>query len=322
MQTSRGCPYSCEFCTVSVFFGNKIRCKPVKSAIKELQNMYSQNPSYFCGLMLMDDHFNGPRKHAIEFLKELEKIKFRIDKLRLVDGRYAPWYYLKWPLMELGMKSKTPLIPVSYLIQARMDIYKDDEMLDLLAKTGCNSIIIGFESISQASLNNLNKKNNAAEYKEAIAKIQSKGLGVQGSFIFGNDLEDISVFRETAKFIKETKMASPLINIVTPYPGTRLYNRLKEEGRLLNKEYCYYDSNHVCFTPKSMTVEELQDGYYWLNQKVYEPNVIRERLESLFSIWTKNNILHEDARGFITSRNLECNWFAYSMPIIPDEKYL
>jgi radical SAM superfamily enzyme YgiQ (UPF0313 family) len=319
LQTTRGCPYNCEFCSVSGYYGNKIRCKTVKSSIKELVNLFSNVPFFKESLMLSDDHFNGPRQHAMEFLKELEKIQSKIDKLQR-----SPFYFLKCFLVAMGIKFKIPLHTPMYVVQARVDIYKDDEMLDLLAKTGCFAIIIGFESISQASLNGFNKKNNAEEYKAAIDKIQSKGIAVNGSFIVGNDLEDISVFKETAKFIMESKMLLPVVSIVTPYPGTKLYDRLKEEGRLLDKEYCYWDSNHVCFTPKNMTVQELQDGYYWMNQKIFDYNARMKCIKEVLLNWTKNGIRCYDPsiRLFIIQKNQELSWFAFSMPMIPDDKYI
>lgn len=319
LQTSRGCPYSCEFCAVHKFFGHKIRCKTVKTSIQELVNLFSNVPLYKESLMLSDDHFNGPRQHAIEFLKELEKLVIKIDKLKR-----SPLYLLKCFFVALGFKFKIPLHTPLYVIQARVDIYKDDEMLDLLAKTGCFSIILGLESISQASINQFGKKNNVEEYQTAIDKIQSKGIAVTGSFIVGTELDDISVFRETAKFIMESKMLKPVISIVTPFPGTNIYEQMKKDGRLLDKDYCYWDSNHVCFTPKNLTVQELQEGYYWMNQKIFDYNERMKVLKEVYLDWTKNGINTQDPslRTLILQQNQELSWFAFSMPIIPDEKYI
>src|SRR5262249_34335935 len=130
-------------------------------------------------------------------------------------------------------------------------IAEDDELLKLAAASGCKGVLIGFESISQDTLNETHKSfHTAGGYAEVVKKLHDHGIGIQGCFVFGFDTDDESVFERTAEFVDRAKIDLPRYAVATPFPNTALYRRLESEGRLLHKNWALYDVEHVVFQPK------------------------------------------------------------------------
>ena len=253
-QTSRGCPYSCEFCTVRAYFGSKYRYKPIEKAIEEIKFIKKLWPKDTF-VMISDDDITANRGRA--------KSLFR-------------------SIIPLGIK---------WMGQGSLAMAKDDELLDLMAKSGGTRIIIGFESISPLALEQMHKNpaNKAQQYAENIKTIQSHGVAVIGSFVVGFDNDDDSVFERTADFIIKNHVAIPQFLILTPFPGTSLYKRLSEEGRILHRDWTKYTTSTVCFKPKKMSEETLQNGYYNSLQKIFSYEGILERMEGLWSLWDEKS---------------------------------
>jgi radical SAM superfamily enzyme YgiQ (UPF0313 family) len=252
IQTTRGCPYECEFCSVKPMLGTKIRYKPVENVLREIETLTGiQNKL----ILFADDNIMGNRENTKELINRLIKLN------------------------------------ITYIVQIPISIAKDDEMLELFAKSKCKKFYIGFESIFGENLKQMNKAkcNKAEEYAENIEKIQSYGIEVYGSFIFGYDFDDESVFEKTVKFINDTNIANPVVTVLTPLPGTRLFERFRYENRLLHTDWSKYDLNHVCFMPKMMSPEALQNGYLWARQQIYSYESIFKRLKYIWSLWNKNN---------------------------------
>ena len=265
VQVARGCPYNCEFCSVQTYLGNKYRCKSIGRIIKEIKILNSFGKKSF---LFSDDNFFIDEKFKKEFLKAIIPLK------------------------------------ISFSTQIGIHVYQDEEFLDLLVRAGCTSVLIGFESINQKNLEQIKKDGiyKVDHYYRVIEKIQSKGIMVTGSFLFGFDSDDINVFEDTAKFIKDSGLGNFLISILTPLPGTELYSRLEKEDRLLHKNWTDYDLQHVCFKPKRMTVEDLQNGYYWIQQELFDLNTIYSRSMKLFDLWNKNKVrLHKRLSPLITN---------------------
>lgn len=228
VQTSRGCPFDCSFCSVTRFFGNKYRLRPVDNVIEEIKSLKGKFVS------LVDDNIIGSQKYAEELFIKLSELGF---------------YWTG---------------------QSSINIADNDKLLDLCARSGCNGLLIGIESIDEENLKSINKKvNRVYKYMESIKKIQDKGIKVLGSFILGLDEDDASVFERTIKFIKETDIAVPIFNILTPYPGTRIYNKLMEENRIITNDWSYYTSTNVVYMPRKMTPDELLEGYRWSYAQVH-----------------------------------------------------
>jgi radical SAM superfamily enzyme YgiQ (UPF0313 family) len=276
IQTTRGCPYDCEFCSVKPMLGSKCRYKPTEKIIREIETLINIQRKL---IFFADDNFTGNRKQAKELTNKLAELK------------------------------------ISYIIQAPISIAADDELLELFTKSRCRRVIIGFESLSESNLRQMNKAkcNKVEEYAKNIEKIQSYGIEVQGSFIFGYDCDDENIFENTVNFINDANIASPVVNILTPFPGTRLFERLKNENRILHTDWSRYDLSHVCFVPKLMSSETLQNGYIWARQQVYSYESIFKRLKNLWYLWNKNNVrLWDRVTPIIT--NLGSNDTAYSYP--------
>jgi len=143
-------------------------------------------------------------------------------------------------------------------------IAMDTELLDLAAQSGCRGLLIGFESISQATLEETHKGfHKAQDYAEVVKRLHDHGIGIQGCFVFGFDNDDESVFERTVEFVDKIKIDLPRYAVMTPFPGTGYFRRLEAEGRLLHKNWSLYDVEHVVFQPRHMTPERLQEGLEW-----------------------------------------------------------
>jgi radical SAM superfamily enzyme YgiQ (UPF0313 family) len=137
----------------------------------------------------------------------------------------------------------------------------DSELLDLVARSGCRGMLIGFESLSRKNLHSSSKGfNDPDQYKGVMEKFHQHKISIMGAFVFGMDEDDPDVFAKTAQFAIDSKIDLPRYAIVTPFPGTKLYERLKSEGRILTEDWSQYDGQHVVFQPANMSVEELADG--------------------------------------------------------------
>jgi hypothetical protein len=154
----------------------------------------------------------------------------------------------------------TALIPlrVQWGGLATTTIAWDDELLDLAARSGCRGLLIGFESLNQASLLETKKAfNMRRSYYEVVRKIRERKIALMGCFVFGFDHDSLSTFDETVDFVLESKMDLPRYAIAVPFPGTALYKRLKAEGRITTENWSLYDGQHVVFEPKQMSASDL-----------------------------------------------------------------
>ncbi len=157
---------------------------------------------------------------------------------------------------------------------------RDEELLDLCARSGCIGLLVGFESISSSALKDVQKGfNSPTLYAEWIRRFHGHGIAVNGTFVFGFDCDDIGTFDETAQFVIDTGIDLPRFAILTPFPGTALYRRLDREGRILTKDWELYDGQHVVFQPSQMTVDELEKGNAKVWQKVYSYGSIARRMQ-------------------------------------------
>jgi radical SAM superfamily enzyme YgiQ (UPF0313 family) len=164
--------------------------------------------------------------------------------------------------------------------QASIAVGYDDEWLELAAKSGCKHLFIGFESILQQSLNREGKAfNRVDEYLRVIENIHAHGIGVQPGIVFGFDEDTPDVFMRTVDFLEAAGVQNATFNMLTPYPGTVLFERLEQEGRILTYDWSQYDSRtHVVFQPANMSREELLAGFNAVNRRFYTARSIWRRL--------------------------------------------
>lgn len=257
VQTTKGCPFFCEFCSVHAFDGTKIRHRSMEQVIADIKETQRDR------------------------IRERKKAIFFADDNIVADRKYAKEFF------------KT-LIPceVGWSCQASINVSKDDEILDLMAKSGCGGILIGFESIAEDNLRQMNKKINLTQdFGVAIEKIQSYGILVQGSFIVGHDNDTNESFQKLADFINTNNVLFALISILTPFPGTGLFKRMEKEGRLLHKDWERYDSKTVVFKPKNMTPLELKKGFIHVYKEVYSFKSIYRKLKYFWQkdFWQEQN---------------------------------
>ncbi|MBI3959565.1 MAG: B12-binding domain-containing radical SAM protein [Chloroflexi bacterium] len=175
----------------------------------------------------------------------------------------------------------TALIPLK--IQwgglATVGIVWDEELLDLCARSGCKGLLIGFETLNANALQETRKGFNLhTDYREVVRRLHERGIGIQGTFVFGFDSHDESVFAETAEFAIDACIDLPRYAVLTPFPGTPLFRRLKEEGRILSDDWSLYDGQHVVYQPQQLTPDALLRGTEWAWKKTYSYASIAKRL--------------------------------------------
>lgn len=243
VETSRGCPFHCSFCSVSLFFGSTYRFRPVQDVINEVKPLTGKY------LAIVDDNIAGHRGRAKELFKAL-----------------AP-YKKKW------------------ISQVTTSFTLDEELVKLAAQAGCVAMYIGYESLSPASLEEVGKSFNIIHrYKEGIKKMHDHGIIIHASFVFGFDHDDTSVFEQTVKFAIDARIDSASFTILTPNPGTPLYQKLLAENRLVSWDWWRRSSRKdtwcppIAFKPKLMSIEELSEGLKWSLKEFYSGRSILKRL--------------------------------------------
>ena len=249
IQTSRGCPWKCDFCASSILLSSKYKLKPIPKIIDEINAIKQIWKRPF--IEFADDNSFVNHKHSKELARALLKEKIR-------------WF-----------------------TETDISIAEDDELLGLLRDSGCKQVLIGLESPRSESLDGIELNTNwkvkqREKYMEAITRIQSYGITVNGCFILGLDGDTPSVFDEVYSFVKESGLYEVQITYMTPFPGTPLYQRLKKENRLIEDnawELCtLFDPN---FIPKGMTLQELNDGFLKLGINLYSEKEVTERRNNL-----------------------------------------
>jgi radical SAM superfamily enzyme YgiQ (UPF0313 family) len=165
---------------------------------------------------------------------------------------------------------------------ATASIGRDPELVDLLARSGCCYLLIGFESVNQQGLGRIGKGfNRCGEYARLVRMLHEARIVVQGCFVFGFDEDTTDVFPATVQQVDELRIDIPRYSIYTPYPGTRLYRRLEAEGRVLSYDWSDYDTMHVVFQPQRMTPVELYEGFRWAYRQTFRmPAILRRTLTS------------------------------------------
>ncbi|NQU54380.1 MAG: hypothetical protein HQ522_17790, partial [Bacteroidetes bacterium] len=162
-------------------------------------------------------------------------------------------------------------LKIKWVGQASVSLLvKDDELIQLAAESGCKALFFGIESVSEEQLQTMHKALKKIEHLEsAMKKIKKAGILIHASMVFGFDNDTKEIFNETVRFLIRNKVSNASFNILTPYPGTKIYEDLKNENRLITTDWRHYDHNTVVFKPRNMTPYELQTGKINAKKKFY-----------------------------------------------------
>lgn len=248
VQFSRGCPFDCEFCDITTLFGRKPRTKSPSQMLKEMNYLY--DIGWRGSLFVVDDNFIGNKKAAKTFLKDL-----------------AEW-------------SEERQYPFQFFTEASVNLADDQELMDLMTAAGFNCVFLGIETPAEESLAECGKtQNQKRDLIEAVQTIQKNGLQVQGGFIVGFDNDPPDIFDQQINFIQESGIVTAMVGLLSAIPGTRLYQRLQKEDRIIDTDSIgnNCDNDALNFIP-AMDREMLLSGYRRLVKTIYEPRAYYERV--------------------------------------------
>ncbi len=221
VSTSRGCPYDCKFCSVISMFGRGYRYKSVEAALKEIRYAASASRAT---KFIVDDNFAANKNRSREILRGM---------------------------IETGIKTR-------WAAQVRTDIATDAKLLRLMADSGCDTLHIGFESVNPATLEAYNKKQSREDIVTCIKTVRDHGIHIHGMFVLGADTDSVETIRETVDFAMDLGIDTVQFLILTPLPGTQLFQDMMTRGRLLHSDWSKYDVLHVVFRPLLISPYALQ----------------------------------------------------------------
>jgi radical SAM superfamily enzyme YgiQ (UPF0313 family) len=246
IQFSRGCPFNCDFCNVTALFGHYPRTKTAAQVVAELDSLYTLG--WRKGVFFVDDNFIGNKKRLkSEVLPAL----------------------IEWRKGKVGMPFNT---------EVSINLADDDELMHLMVQAGFDTVFVGIETPNEDSLIECSKtQNSGRDMVESVKRLQRAGLQVQGGFIVGFDSDPPSIFQQQIDFIQKSGVVTAMVGLLQAFPGTRLYERMKGEGRLLGEMSGDNVDGSTNIIPK-MGLEALSEGYRRVLDYIYAPHVYYERV--------------------------------------------
>ncbi|MCF8010084.1 MAG: B12-binding domain-containing radical SAM protein [Clostridiales bacterium] len=252
IQYSRGCPFDCEFCDITSLFGREQRLKTKAKMLDELEAIYERG--WRGSVFIVDDNFIGNKGKL---------------KREVLPG------IIEW--MEIHD------YPFIFITEASINLADDEELMDMMRKAGFVNVFVGIETPDEESLKECNKYANInRNLVSSVKKIQNYGMEVSGGFIVGFDSDTTSIFDRQIKFIQESGIVTAMVGLLNAPKGTRLYERLKNENRLLSKQFSGNNTDYsLNFVPK-MNRQTLINGYKKIVTTIYDPPRYYERILEFF----------------------------------------
>jgi radical SAM superfamily enzyme YgiQ (UPF0313 family) len=248
IQFSRGCPFNCDFCNVTALFGHRPRTKTTAQMIAELDALYRQG--WRQNVFFVDDNFIG------------NKVQLKKDLLPAL---------IEWRKDKRGAPFNT---------EVSINLADDEELTEMMVEAGFDKVFIGIETPDDISLAECHKhQNRRRNLIEDVRTLQHAGLRVQGGFIVGFDSDTPAIFRKQIEFIQQSGIVTAMVGLLQAPPGTQLYQRLKEEGRLLGKMMGDNVDGTTNILPK-MGLETLHEGYRVIMENIYAPQHYYERVKT------------------------------------------
>jgi radical SAM superfamily enzyme YgiQ (UPF0313 family) len=273
VQYSRGCPFDCEFCSITMFNGRIPRTKSTQQFLAELESLYSAG--WRGGVFVVDDNFIG-KKSVLK--KEL--------------------------LPELIRWSKAHKYPFYFTTEVSINLADDEELIQLMAKAGFNQAFVGIETPGDAGLAECGKKQNQKrDLVEAVKTIQRHGLIVSGGFIVGFDSDTPTIFARQIEFIQKSGIVTAMVGLLSAPTNTKLYHRLEKENRLLSIASGDNMDGSLNFVPK-MNYQTLVQGYKQILETIYSPKEYYERVKILleeYNVQQQTKLTLTDIRAFFRS---------------------
>ncbi len=245
VEAGRGCPFTCDFCAIQSYYKSSYNRRPVGDIIAEMKIIKASGRKL---VFFVDDNIIADRPMAIEFLKALAPLKMR------------------------------------WVSQGSINMAADEELLGLLRDAGCMGILVGFESMNAANLKAMGKQVNVTHgnFEKSLAKLHKYNIRVYGTFVFGYDEDTPETFDQSVEFALQSGLYLCGFNHLTPIPGTPLYTRLQQEGRLRYENWWLddnYSYNKLPFNPKKMTAEAVRENCLRSRKEFYSvPNIIRRSM--------------------------------------------
>ena len=272
VQYSRGCPFDCEFCDIVAMNGRRPRVKNPDQMMREIQSLY--DAGWRESVFIVDDNFIGNIVRVKEFLPRLAK-----------------WQRLHH-------------YPFKLMTEASVNLAQDDELMEMMSAANFHKVFIGIETPSTESLVECGKKQNVtADFSSAIRHIHQHGMQVMGGFIVGFDNDTSSIFGQQFRFIQEIGVVTAMIGVLNAMPHTRLWSRLKSEGRLLGELSGENTDACLNFDPR-MGGEALLDGYKKLVGELYSPRKYYDRISTFLSSYAptaRGKMVRTDVQAFLKS---------------------
>jgi len=263
IETTRGCPVGCHFCAVQNFFGSSFRVRPAESIKKELMELFGPRPPQAKWKDWLARHWHPDIPYFIE-----RRLLYVMDSNLVSEPAHAR------KVLEVFKECD-----IRWYGHASFNLTRDDSMLDLLAESGCMAVNIGFESLSQSVINTMHKSPNITdEYTACIQALHDRGIGVMGTFMVGFDEDTPDVFDRLADFAVQNRLETAFTLILTPLPGTKVYESMNSQNRIFSKNWRDYDHGTVTFYPKNMTPAQLHLGMRRVWKKVYSWKGIYRRI--------------------------------------------